>query len=154
MFIDTVTLGLALLNSSTIFFMYGPSPPVKPFQKARATLGPVYVSPSPNAPLEGAPAPGGVLDPEQAARAEAAPTAPNDPRSRRRDRSRGLLVSDMRVVSFRVVARCAQRVCRGSGAGMSPGQGVEVKATAVQDAGPSRSSKYPPSTRMPGSGRS
>jgi hypothetical protein len=29
------------LNVSTSFFMIGPSPPVKPFQKVNATLGPV-----------------------------------------------------------------------------------------------------------------
>jgi hypothetical protein len=40
-FIFTVTLGLAALNSSTIFFMNGPSPPVKPFQNASETFGPV-----------------------------------------------------------------------------------------------------------------
>ena len=65
--------------------MKGPSPPVKPFQKARATLGPVYVSPLPKAPLVGA-APGGVLPPPHAARAALAPTAPREPRNRRRGR--------------------------------------------------------------------
>src|SRR5215212_10907745 len=38
----TAMLGCSLLNLWTSFFMYAPSPPVKPFQNARVTLGPSY----------------------------------------------------------------------------------------------------------------
>jgi hypothetical protein len=41
MFIVTLTFGAWALNSFTIFLITSPSPPVKPFQKASVTAGPV-----------------------------------------------------------------------------------------------------------------
>src|SRR5215204_7278202 len=43
----TLILSCWELNSSTSFRMYGPSPPVNPFQNDRSTFGPLYSSPLP-----------------------------------------------------------------------------------------------------------
>src|SRR5215217_5777311 len=70
------------LNWSTILRMNGPSPPVKPFQKARLTLGPLYSAPVPNrSSLAWPPAPGGVLLPPQAASSRLAPAPAPSPRN-------------------------------------------------------------------------
>src|SRR5918997_2117817 len=49
-FMLTLMLSCWALNSSTSCRMYGPSPPVNPFQKARSTFGPLYPLPPPPAP--------------------------------------------------------------------------------------------------------
>src|SRR5215211_3217678 len=73
------------LNWSTILRMNGPSPPVKPFQKARLTLGPLYSAPLPNrSSVAWPPAPGGVLLPPQAASSTPAPAPTPSPRNWRR----------------------------------------------------------------------
>src|SRR4051812_8560778 len=81
----TLMFWCAALNSSTSFFMNGPSPPVKPFQYASATLGPSYVpvnSPPPPCWVPGGPE----LPPPQAAAKPAAPTAADRPRKFRREK--------------------------------------------------------------------
>src|SRR5215211_6744089 len=73
------------LNWSTILRMNWPSPPVKPFQKARLTLGPLYSAPLPNrSSVAWPPAPGGVLLPPQAASSTPAPAPTPSPRNWRR----------------------------------------------------------------------
>src|SRR3954463_9481096 len=63
MFIVTLTFFAWALKSLTIFLITSPSPPVKPFQKASSTAGPVYSTPPepvsgfPGCPAGGAPAP-------------------------------------------------------------------------------------------------
>src|SRR5215218_9783635 len=81
----TLMFECSWVNCWTSFFMYGPSPPVKPFQKARLTLGPSYL-PVYSPPVSPPPAPGGPeLPPPQAAAANpAAPTAADTPRKLRR----------------------------------------------------------------------
>jgi hypothetical protein len=87
----TLTFGCSELNWSTSLRMNGPSPPVKPFQKARLTLGPVYSAPVPNSSLLAwPPAPGGVLLPPQADSSTPAPTPAPIPRNCRRDSPRSL----------------------------------------------------------------
>src|SRR5918994_1328904 len=84
----TLMFWCSLLNWSTSWRMNGPSPPVKPFQKARLTLGPVYSLPSPNwppPPPPPPPAPGGAsVPPPQAASIIEAPAPAPSPRTCRR----------------------------------------------------------------------
>ena len=83
MFIVTLTLVAWALKSLTIFLITSPSPPVKPFQKASSTAGPVYSAPP--EPVSGLPAwPAGELPPPQAARARPALVAPVSAMNERR----------------------------------------------------------------------
>jgi hypothetical protein len=89
--IVTLMLGCSLLNWSTSFFMYGPSPPVKPFQNARATFGPSYVPVNVPPPPSCCWVPGGPDVPPQAAAKPARPTAADRPRKLRRERGVGVI---------------------------------------------------------------
>src|SRR5215207_3108372 len=96
----TLMFGCSVLNWSTIFFMYGPSPPVKPFQYLSATLGPVYSpvnSPPPPCWVPGGPE----VPPPQAAARPAAPTAADRPRKLRREKPE----VGVEVIGYSFVAR-------------------------------------------------
>src|SRR5215217_175100 len=84
--IVTLMFWCSVLNWSTSFFMYGPSPPVKPFQKASETFGPSYL-PVNSPPPDCCWVPGGPeVPPPQAAARPATPTAAEAPRKLRRER--------------------------------------------------------------------
>src|SRR3954465_10698412 len=108
MFIVTLTFFAWALKSLTIFLVTSPSPPVKPFQKASSTAGPVYSAPP--EPVSGCPAcpaggppppnpgpaapacPAGELPPPQAARARPAVEAPVRAMNERRVKALGDVV--------------------------------------------------------------
>jgi hypothetical protein len=104
-------LSCSLLNFSTIPFMKGPSPPVKPFQKDSSTLGPVV-----GALAISGPAAAGESDdpPPQAETAAPTPTAAPSPSSPRRDISSEVRsLSLFRVMSFLPEGRAVAGGLRG-----------------------------------------
>src|ERR687890_1489587 len=83
--IVTLMFWCSALNWSTSFFMYGPSPPVKPFQNARPTFGPSYVPVNSPPPPPCDWVPGGPELPPHAAASPASPAAAERPRKLRRE---------------------------------------------------------------------
>src|SRR5215212_5058169 len=73
----TAMLGCSLLNLWTSFFMYAPSPPVKPFQKDSVTFGPSYpLAPPP--PGADCCCPGGPAEPPPHAASPTVAAAPSE----------------------------------------------------------------------------